>query len=291
MKKFFVTLLLVVAVNAIGHPGSGIVVDKDGNVYFTDTGAGVWKYDIGQGKLINMQASKFHWMAMDAMGYFADSQRSFGQYFERVTEEDSKPTLISCSDFPLTLARDGNIYYVDTRHSRHKIMRRTPEGVESVLVSDSKFEFINGITMGPEGSLYVTEENAQHFTDICKIDMNGKVSVIATYRGKGGKNLPLDTRPSYCRGLAVDEAGTLYIAATGNRSVIKITAKGEESVIIQEESPWTPTGVTLFKGEVYMLEWHDVPADKLEVRTAWLPRVRKVGRNGDVTTLVTIDKR
>jgi len=31
------------------HPGSGIVVDRDGNVYFTDTGSGIWKLD-RQGK-------------------------------------------------------------------------------------------------------------------------------------------------------------------------------------------------------------------------------------------------
>ena len=36
---------LTAVVNVTAHPGSGIVIDKEGNIYFTDTGKGVWKID------------------------------------------------------------------------------------------------------------------------------------------------------------------------------------------------------------------------------------------------------
>jgi len=59
------------------------VVDKPGNVYFTDTGNGVWMVD-KKGNLTNVAVSKFHRMTIDALGYFAKSSKKFGEYFKKV---------------------------------------------------------------------------------------------------------------------------------------------------------------------------------------------------------------
>jgi hypothetical protein len=109
MKKkviliFAFLLHLLASTGASAHPGSGIVVDKNGRIYFTDTGKGVWRIDT-QGKLTFLPAPAFHWMTIDASGYFAASQKSFGNYFERVTPQSAKPALIMCSDFPLLLTK------------------------------------------------------------------------------------------------------------------------------------------------------------------------------------------
>jgi DNA-binding beta-propeller fold protein YncE len=120
--------------------------------------------------------------------------------------------------------------------------------------------------------------------------MNGTISTIATYAGKSSNDLPEGTVPSYCRGLAIDSAGTIYVAATGARSILKITPQGKTTTILQNPAPWTPTGVTVHHGEIYVLEWHDVIAEKQEIRTAWLPRVRKIGQDGKLTTLATISR-
>ena len=285
--SFFLCLFL--GTNAFAHPGSGIVVDKEGNVFFTDTGKGVWKID-KQGKLIYMPAQKFHWMTIDAIGYFAESPKNFGEYFERVTPQSTKPALIMCSDFPLVVGKDGNIYYADTRPGSTKIIRRTLDGKQSVLAGNKIFEFISGIAVGADGSLYITEASNANANTIRKITMNGIVSIIATYVGKNSYDLPLETVPSYCRGLTVDSTGTIYVAATGSRCVLKITPQGKVTTILQTSSPWTPTGVTMFHGEVYVLEWHDVAPENLEVRSAWIPRVRKIGREGNVTTLATVKR-
>lgn len=289
--RTFISLLLclLVGTRASAHPGSGIVVDKYGQIFFTDTGKGVWKID-KQGKLTYMPAQLFHWMAIDEVGYFAESRKNFGEWFERVTAQSTKPALIICSDFPLTVNRDGNIYYADTRPNSARIVRRTPGGKESVLASDKIFEFISGIAAGPDGSLYVTEASRANANTIRKITMNGKLSILATFVGKGGNDLPSGTVPSYCRGLAVDSIGVVYVAATGSRSVLKITPQGKVSTILQEQSPWSPTGVAVFQGEVYVLEWHDVAPSLEEVRRAWIPRVRKIGRDGKITTLATVSR-
>jgi len=285
----FAFLQMFVSTITSAHPGSGIVVDIYGQIYFTDTGKGVWKID-ANGKLTYLPASRFHWMAIDAIGYFAESPKSFGEYFERVTPQSNKPTLIMCSDFPLVVGKDGNIYYADTRPSSTKIIRRTPEGKESVLATNKIFEFISGITTDADGSLYITEASNANANTIRKITMNDTVSIIATYVGKSSNDLPLETVPSYCRGLAVDSTGTIYVAATGSRSVLKITPQGKVTTILQTTSPWTPTGVTVFHGEVYVLEWHDVTPENLEVRSAWIPRVRKIGLDGKIITLATVSR-
>jgi sugar lactone lactonase YvrE len=289
--KAFVGLILCILVgtSATAHPGSGIVVDEYGQIYFTDTGKGVWKID-SDGKLTYLPASKFHWMTIDAAGHFARSPKNFGEYFERVTPQNNKPALIMCSDFPLVVGKDGNIYYADTRPGSAKIIRRTPGGKESVLASNKIFEFISGIAVGPDGSLYITEANNANANTIRKITMNGTMSIIATFVGKSRNDLPLETTPSYCRGLAVDSTGTIYVAATGSRSILKISPEGVISNILQESSPWTATGVAIFHGELYVLEWHDVTAENLEVRSAYIPRVRKIGFDGKITTIATVSR-
>jgi hypothetical protein len=60
--------------------------------------------------------------------------------------------------------------------------------------------------------------------------------------------------------------------------------------ILHVQSPWTPTGVAIYKGEVYILEWHDVEKSQLEVRAAYIPRIRKIGFDGKVTTLATVSR-
>lgn len=283
------TLCFLPATKTSAHPGSGIVLDKNGNIYFTDTGKGVWKIDT-QGKLIFLPASRFHWMAIDAIGSFAGSPKNFGEYFERVTSKTDKPDLIMCSDFPLVVNKGGNIYYAVTRPGSSKIIKRTPGGKELVFASDKIFEFVNGIATGVDGSLYITESSNANANTIRKITTNGTVSIIATFVGKDDKDLPLETVPSYCRGLAVDSTGNIYVAATGSRSVLKITPQGKITTILQTTSPWTPTGVAIFHGEVYILEWHDVTREKLEVRDAWIPRVRKIGLDGKAITLATVSR-
>jgi sugar lactone lactonase YvrE len=284
-----IILCVFLVTSAVAHPGSGIVVDKGGQVFFTDTGQGVWEID-GRGDLTLLPVSLFHWMTIDEVGYFAESQKSFGEWFERVTPQGSKPALIMSSDFPLTINRDGNIYYADTRPRSARVVRRTPDGRESVLAADEAFKGIAGIAAGPDGSLYITDANA-----VRKIATDGKVSQFAGPEiiGSGRDRAispPSESEANYCRGLAVDPQGVVYVAATGSRRVLKITTGGDVSTILQAPSPWAPTGVAVFGGEVYVLEWQDAPPSQAEVRRAWIPRVRKVGRDGRITTLATVSR-
>lgn len=285
----FIFLQLIISTITSAHPGSGIVVDRWGQVYITDTGKGIWKIDVN-GKLVFLPASKFHWMTIDPGGYFAGSTKTFGNFFERVTGINTKPALVMCSDFPLVVAPDGNIYYADTRASASRIMKRTPKGKETVLAGNKVFQYVSGIAAAPDGTLYITESGNANTNTIRRITMKGSMTTIASFTGRKLKNPPLDTNPSYCRGIAVDSSGIIYVAATGSRCVLKISSGGKVSTFLQVDSPWTPTGVAVSNGEVFILEWHDVKSEDLEVRSAYIPRVRKAGKDGKIKTLATISR-
>jgi sugar lactone lactonase YvrE len=277
--------------SASAHPGSGIVIDPQGQVFFTDTGHSVWKIDAA-GKLTDFPGSRFHWLAIDPDGRFANSDKSFGGWFERVTPKGAKPCIVQCSDFPFTFARDGNLYYADTREGRGQIVRRTPEGKETVLTRDPALESIDGITCGPDGSLFVTQNTGGDAIAIRKITMDGVISTIA--EGFAGKepveDPPADTPAAYCRGLAVDAKGVIYVAATGSRRVLRITGQDQVSTILQSPKPWQPTGIALHDGAVYVLEWREPPASRLEDRDQWLPRVRKIAPDGAVSTVAAVER-
>jgi hypothetical protein len=66
-KSRIVTLLAAVAVTIVSflpasimaHPGSGIAVDRQGQVYFLDTGSGLWRIDT-QGRATRLSETLFH---------------------------------------------------------------------------------------------------------------------------------------------------------------------------------------------------------------------------------------
>src|SRR6266511_3084256 len=153
-----VTALLVTS-TAIAHPGSGIVVDRRGYVYFLDTGIGVWVVD-PSGKLARHDGPRFHWMAID------ESEQPFGARLPaipggEVSPAGVNPTLLLSSDVPVVIGRDGALYYSEFGHDeRLRIMRFTRSGVRTVRAIIPLLRWVNGLAAGPDGSLYYTEDKA-----------------------------------------------------------------------------------------------------------------------------------
>jgi sugar lactone lactonase YvrE len=290
---FFITL--VVALNApctFAHPGSGIFVDQLGRIYFTDTGEGVWLQNPGK-TLILLSKSALHWMAYSTDAHFAHGPRNFG-HFERITPDGSKPVLIICSEFPCALGKDGNLYYADTRHGS-RITRRTPEGRVSVLAGISSqapfLRHVTGIAAGSDNFLYVTDvnqDNGDHA--VLKIAMDGKVSIVSTGFLKAVQ-FTQTGRGDSCRGLAVDGGGNIFVAGTSRRCVVRISPQGITSVVLQAARPWSPTGVAIYRDELYVLEYSDMPSGwNPDDRKGWVPRVRKVAADGTASIVARVPR-
>src|SRR5262245_59485486 len=106
---------------AMAHPGSAIVVDRIGQIWFLDTGDGLWKIAT-QGRLLGLGGNRFHWMTLDQ-----DDRFGAATLPRDVTRVGKSPTLLIASDYPIAMGRDGNLYYpAVASNGRVQIMRAPP---------------------------------------------------------------------------------------------------------------------------------------------------------------------
>ena len=282
-----VTVTCLLSASVLAHPGSGIFVDRQGQIFFIDTGSGLWKMDT-KGGLSHLSPLRNHWVAMDPNDRFkqanlpTDSARDWV-----ITAAGGNPTILISTDFPLVIGEDGKLSYPSVRESDRRILRHDGAGgitTFATLPRAAKGEqWINGLAAGPNGSFYYTDD-----ASIGRVTAQGVVTTLATISpiASGPKIPGNDTRP-YLRGLKVDAKGVVYVADAGDARVLKVTPDGKMSSILQLESPWAPTDVAVFGDIVYVLEFtHDAGDD----RTTWMPRIRKITPDGKSSIILTIDK-
>jgi len=276
---------------SLAHPGSGIVVDQQGNVYFTHTGRGIGKID-PQGKLTYVgETHGGHWMCLDADGSFSHTQP---KHFERITADGVRPGLIYADGgSPIAVGRDGLLYYVSNNEKMtpggQQVTRQSPDRKIEIFPPDGKKITeklgITGLAAGADGSLYIAQPNA-----VLKLKMDGTFTTLASSIELKDCDVDYpDNNPQsllpYLRGLAVDEHETVFAAGVGCHAIVKIMPDGKVETVLRAERPWSPTGVAVHRGEVYILEYTNANGGANE---GWRPRVRKLGRDGKVTTLVTV---
>ncbi len=274
----------------LAHPGSGIAVDRLGQIFFLDTGSGPWKIDT-KGGLTHLSPLRNHWLALDIYNKFATGRLptdSGGDWV--ITKVGTTPTVLISTDFPIAIGQDGNLYYPSVHSSPTRILRASPSGEISTFatlpnaVTGRPLQYINGIAVGPDRSIYYAENSA-----IRRITANGKVSTVVTVTAlANGPSIPGTEQNPYLRGLSVDPKGVLYVAENGGARVLKITPNGTVTTLLQLESPWSPTAVTLFGDILYVLEFLHTPGDD---RTTWMPRIRKMTlSDGKSTIILTVDQ-
>lgn len=288
ISSLAVIVTLCVPMPAMAHPGSAIVVDPLGQIWFLDTGDGLWKIDI-HGALIRIGGNRFHWMTLDRDNSFS------GTTLPRdIARVGRSPTLLIASDYPIAMGRDGNLYYPSVgAEGRLRIMRALPSGQTSVLatlpattVGGDSLKWVNGLAGGADGALYFTENNS-----IRRVGMQGQIATVATNLHIAGcVSIPGNGASDglLLRGLSVDAAGVIYVAASGCGSVLRISPSGRVTKLVQLESPWSPTAVALFGTDVYVLEYLHT---EVEDRRAWVPRVRKISADGRSVVIAKVERK
>ena len=78
------------------------------------------------------------------------------------------------------------------------------------------------------------------------------------------------------------------VAATSCHCVLKITSEGKIKTVLKAERPWSPTGVAVWNGNIYVLEYTNANGPATE---GWLPRVRKIGSDGRVTIIADLSSK
>ncbi len=299
MKKVKLIIITILSIGffytATAHPASGIIVDKYGNVYFIYSKSGVIKIST-DGKLTYIhKATDGHWMTLDEQGFFSRTQP---KYFERITADRVKPAIIYAGGgSPIVVNKDGNFYYCggpngDLNPGALTLVRETPQKQQVIFsphLEDTLNKFNDGITglaASPDGSLIIACWNS-----LLKVTMDGKVTTllhpvkVSDCDEDPADHLEVNRGKPLLRGLAVDASGIIYVAATSCHCLLKIMPDGKVNTFLKSERPWTPTGVATHDGSIYVLEYTNANGPATE---GWMPRVRKIDRNGRVTTIADL---
>ena len=294
-----VSLCFFPANAAFAHPGSGIVVDAQGHVYFVYTNHGVMRIE-PSGTLTNIHAEDKggHWLALDARGAFA---HVIPKEFQRITPEGAIPALIFANGgAPLVVGADGDLYYGSNGSQQDSfppgaltVARLSPRGQKDLLAPALKDKLgelkdgITGLASGADGSIYVATWNG-----IVKLNADGSIAkVVHPVVVKDCDSDPADHNPANAdspllRGLGADARGNVYVAATSCHRVLKITPDGTVTSILKAGRPWSPTGVAVSGKDIYVLEYTNANGPATE---GWRPRVRKIAGDNKVSTLLTVE--
>jgi len=140
----------------------------------------------------------------------------------------------------------GNVYVADTLN--HMVRKVTPAGVVTTLAgsihagsadgsgTNASFASPCGLAADAKGVLYVADASSH---TIRKITPAGVVSTLAGMAGRAGNTDGPCSRALFNqpRGIAVDSAGNIFIADSGNRSIRKITPAGIVSTLAGRPTP------------------------------------------------------
>ena len=142
------------------------------------------------------------------------------------------------SDLPYGVAVDsaGNVYVAD--YANYTIRKMTPAGVVTTLAgspgqsgssdgtgSNARFYYPSGVAVDSTGNVYVADN---YNSTIRKVTPAGVVTTLAGSPRQTGTNdgVGSNARFNSPYGVAVDSAGNVYVADTGNSTIRKVTPAG-----------------------------------------------------------------
>jgi hypothetical protein len=290
------------------HPPTGIVLDRAGNIYFSDLET-IWRLDTN-GVLSVFRAGvsgrHVHELAIDdqdniyGADYSYESQKFISAIW-KMTPDGQFQYLLEPTDKPppgmsIWRDREGNNYLVEqNNHTRTQtlILRRSPDGKVITLAGGAyghadgkgtaaKFSSVGNIAFGPEGDLYVTDG-----ATVRRVSKDGVVTTLAREleaRTNEDKTPVFADSQQNLTGIAVDALRNVYVADSNNRRLLKLDSANNVSVVLRTDPPFFPNGVFAGPdGSVYVLEI------ALTLPATWAgPRVRRISPDGKSTILATI---
>jgi sugar lactone lactonase YvrE len=209
------------------HPVASPAVDSFGNIFTTFSGSRGQKVPVAVFKIdLNFNVKPFindlmnaTALAFDTEGMLYISSRNDG-FIYQVTPNGNMSVYVEGMGVATGLAfdREQNLYVGDRSGTIFKI---SPNRQIFVFATLEPSIAAYHLAFGPDGHLYVTGPTTSSFDAVHRINEHGEVEVF--YRGLG--------RP---QGLAFDEAGTLYVAASiaGRKGVVRIDPDREADLFL-----------------------------------------------------------
>lgn len=140
--------------------------------------------------------------------------------------------------FGITVDINGNLYVAESYHAYTR--KITQDGTVSKIVARDwsgsivYFNGLTGIAVDANANLYIADKQRNL---IRKISVDGVVSTIAGSGEQGFADGPAaDAKFNWLQGIALDEAGNIFIADAGNNRIRKLSPTGMVSTIAGDGS-------------------------------------------------------
>lgn len=209
------------------HPVANPAIDAAGNIFATFSGSRGQKTPVAVFKIdLNYQSHAFlnelmnaTALAFDRNGLLYISSRYDGVVYQ-ASPAGNMTVFVEGMGVATGIAFDHeeNLYVGDRSGTIFKI---SPDRQIFVFATLEPSIAAYHLAFGLDGWLYVSGPTTSSFDSVYRVSSHGEVEIF--YRGLG--------RP---QGLAFDEAGNLYVAASlgGRRGVVKITPEREASLFV-----------------------------------------------------------
>jgi hypothetical protein len=249
------------------HPSYGLVVTKDGDVYFCDVlhnSGTIWKYSFN-GRLEKVLTNVHsHYLFLDSKGliwgtdhdYIPSSGKNDNELWNLNSENEKKVVIPATSDpsefsgVNFVVDKNETVYFDYQDHIYKREVKSPPE-----LFMDYKFERITSLQMDIDGNIYVIDNNVNNGS-VFKINKSGIIEFSKDeLREKSPFDPPLpDPIHNMLYASFVDIGGNIYIANSGSRRISRIDKNGSVAHIYYSHPPWYP--VAYFRsGEIeYIME-------------------------------------
>ncbi len=193
---------------------TGVAVDSAGNVYVADNGNDTVRKITPAGVVSTLAGDP------TAPGASTDGTGSAAHFY--------RPTSLATD-------QDGNIFVTEDCHT---VRRVTPAGVVTTLAgrawqhgsadgpgSEARFYYPQGIATDASGNVYVADTDNH---TIRKVTPSGVVTTLAGSAGSPGATdgFGSEARFNYPYGVAVDAAGSIWVADTFSHTLRKVTVAG-----------------------------------------------------------------
>ena len=265
--SFTFILLYSIYIPVSAHPSYGLIVTKEGDLYFCDVlhnSGTIWKYsDSGRLEKILTNVHS-HYLFIDSKGLIWGTDHDYipssgknDNVLWNLNSENKKNIVIPATSDPrefsgVNFVVDKNeVVYFDCENYIYK----RDINSSSLLFADYEFERIMSLQMDSKGNIYVVDNNI-NTGSVFKIKKTGHTELI---KGNLLEDDPADPPlPDLMHNMLyasfVDINGNIFIANSGSRRISRIDINGSVSHIYHSNTPWYPVAYVKYGEIEYIME-------------------------------------
>lgn len=259
MNSAFILLFVVLSPLLRAHPGTGIVTDSKGNLYYTDL-LHVWKIAGNGNKTIAVHNVHTHELFIDKnddlfgehLWYNGERADTWGHFVwclrsNGILDTIIKPTAGFLENYSFVRDSQGNMYWTQ-RSKISRIKKISPGGTISTI-AEGKFKNIRWMHSTPDGILYFID-----LTDLYKIE-GGKISLVTKNLHERTSAFEYGSLQHNVYGIWLDRQQNVYVAILGGQVVKKVNRTGDISNVYYSDGSWKPcSGVFDIQGNMWIME-------------------------------------